>query len=66
MLNTPEVRSPKPSVNVLLKTSSSAGQSISMPEVELLKRATVDKSVPGGQLLSAIISIEKKKLDVRA
>ena len=37
-----------------------------MPEVELLKRATVDKSVPGGQLLSAILSIEKKKLDVRA
>ena len=41
-----------------------AGQSTFLPEVALLKKATVDKSVPGGQLLSAIISIEKQKLDV--
>ena len=41
-----------------------AGQSTSLPEVALLKKATADKSVPGGQLLSAIISIEKQNLDV--
>ena len=40
------------------------GQGTSIPEVELLKKATKDKSVPGGQLLSAIVSIEKQKLDV--
>ena len=44
--------------------SSHTGQSTSLPEVELLKRAIKDKSVPGGQLLSAIVRIEKQKLDV--
>ncbi len=43
-----------------------AGQSTTLPEVALLKKAIMDKSVPGGQLLSAIISIEKRKLDVSA
>ena len=44
--------------------SSHTGQSTSLPEVELLKKATKDRSVPGGQLLSAIVRIEKQKLDV--
>ncbi|CAK0754366.1 hypothetical protein CVIRNUC_002292 [Coccomyxa viridis] len=59
------LRSSTPRVSAQAAVSGSvAGQSTSLPEVELLKKATKDKSVPGGQLLSAIVSIEKQKLDM--